>query len=401
MTIRELLRSSWPPSAKQADPKARPGRSRLSLLSLGLSVGLALSAATAPQALHADEALEVAKKRYEAGERDFIAGRYWQAAKSFEEAYGLSRRGDLLFNAARAYDRGEYGVRAIEAYQAYIDAVPDATDKVQIQKRIVELQGTLAKLMIVTNDQGFLFIDGHEYGRTPMQQPMDIDSGYHRVEVRKDNRSWSKESQFSAGQSYKFDAELSGSAPNGQGLSDVASGEERRPKQRVRKLALSAGLGGAFDVVGNSFAPHQAAINLGVDYRLVDHTFFGFDFVLRLPIEVAQGWRNAGFLIGGRGAWSPVPRLPLELTAEVDLGLGVLDYSSSAPFSARTACARPSGLSSCTLYGLRLHPKLGVAYRVVPAFEVRGELFGVEVDFTNPIADPRITVGVAAAYRFF
>jgi len=355
----------------------------------------------APQAVQADEALDAAKKRYEAGERDFIAGRYWQAAKAFEEAYALSRRGDLLFNAARAYDRGEYGVRAIEGYQAYLDAVPEAPDKVLIQKRVVELQGTLAKLMIVTNEQGFLFIDGHEYGRTPMQQPMDIDSGYHRVEVRKDNRSWAKESQFSAGQSYKFDAELGSAAPGGQGLADTTAGEERRPKQRVRRLAVSAGIGAAVDVAGNSFAPHQAAINLGVDYRVVDHTFFAFDFVLRLPIEVGQGWRNAGFLVGGRGAWSPVPRLPLELVAEVDLGLGVLDYSSSAPFSSRTACARPSGLSSCTLYGLRLHPKLGVAYRIVPAFEVRGELFGVEVDFTNPIADPRITLGVAAAYRFF
>ena len=189
--------------------------------------------------------MDLARKRYESGERDYVNGRFWQAAKAFEEAFDLSKRPDLLFNAARAYDRGEYGVRAIEGYQAYLDAVPEAPDKVLIQKRVVELQGTLAKLMIVTNEQGFLFIDGHEYGRTPMQQPMDIDSGYHRVEVRKDNRSWAKESQFSAGQSYKFDAELGSAAPGGQGLADTTAGEERRPKQRVRRLAVSAGIGAA------------------------------------------------------------------------------------------------------------------------------------------------------------
>ncbi len=376
----------------------RPSRLGLAAASLlGLFAEIILP--VWPSSLHADEALEAAKKRYEAGERDYVAGRYWQAAKSFEEAYSLSRRADLLFNAARAYDRGEYAVRAIEAYQGYIDAVPEAPDKAQIQKRITELRATLAKLLIATSDQGFLFIDGHEYGSTPMQQPIDIDSGYHRIEVRKDNRAWAKEQQFSAGQSYKFDAALS-TAPVGQGLADTTQ-EEHKPKQRTHRLAATLGLGGAFDVAGNNFPPHQAALYLGADYRSIERAFFAIDLALRVPVEFAQGWTNAGFLIGGRGIYSPLPRLPLELFFELDLGLSVLDYSSSAPLSPRSACQRPLALSSCTLYAFRLHPKFGVAYRITPAFEVRGEAFGVEADLGNPILDPRITVGAAAAYRFF
>lgn len=393
MTIRELLPL---PASRRPLCCRLLGRPALALrLGAGLAFLLALSAE-----LHADEALEAAKKRYEAGERDYLAGRYWQSAKAFEEAFAMSRRGDLLFNAGRAYERGEYTVRAIEAYQAYLDAVSEAPDKEQIRKRIAELRASLAKLHVVTSEQGFLFVDGHEYGRTPMQKPIDLDSGYHRVEVRSGSRLWAREQQFSSGQSYKFEAELA-AAPSGRGLADTTTGDEERPKQRTRRLAVSLGLGGAFDVAGHSFPPHQASLYAGVDYRVVERAYFAFDFGLRLPVEVAQGWRNAGFLLAGRGAWSPVPRRPLELVFELDLGLGVLDNTASAPFSAMGACDRPSQLASCTLYGLRLHPKLAAAYRVTPVLELRGELLGVEVNLTNPIVDPRITVDVAAAYRFF
>ena len=366
-----------------------------------MGAGLALLAAVAsPSSLHADEALEAAKKRYELGQRDYNAGRFWQSAKAFEEAYALSRRADLLFNAARAYDRGEYAVRAIEAYQSYLDAEPAAADKDQIQKRIAELRATLAKLLINTSDSGFLFIDGHEYGRTPMQQPIDMDSGYHRIEVRKDNRLWAKEQQFSSGQTYKFDAELS-TAPGGRGLADTTVGEESRPKQRTKRMAASLTVGGAVDVAGGNFPPSQLALGFGFDYRALERAFYAIDVALRLPFEVLGNWRNAGFLVGARAAISPLPRLPLELVFELDLGLGVLDYSTSL-HPAKSPC--PGGafaLTNCTLYGLRLHPRFAVAYRIVPAFEVRVEPIGVEVNFTNPIADPRLTFNASAVYRFF
>ena len=67
----------------------------------------------------AEDAMDQARKRYAAGEREYASGRYWQSAKAFEEAFDLSRKVDLLYNAARAYDRGEYYLRAIETYESY------------------------------------------------------------------------------------------------------------------------------------------------------------------------------------------------------------------------------------------------------------------------------------------
>ena len=136
-----------------------------------------------PGLASADEVMDLARKRYESGERDYVNGRFWQAAKAFEEAFDLSKRPDLLFNAARAYDRGEYAVRAIETYEAYLKSTA-ASDQAQIELRLGELRKSLATLKINTKDKAFVSVDGHEYGQTPMSQPIPMDSGYHRIEVR-------------------------------------------------------------------------------------------------------------------------------------------------------------------------------------------------------------------------
>ena len=139
------------------------------------------------------------------GEREYAAGRYWQSAKAFEEAYDLSRKGDLLYNAARAYDRGEYYVRAIEAYEGYIKAgmPPDVE---QIQKRVAELRKLLCQVSIITTEKAYVYIDGKEYYKTPMSGSVSIDSGYRRIEVRAGNRFFAKEQQFVPGEKYEFEA---------------------------------------------------------------------------------------------------------------------------------------------------------------------------------------------------
>ena len=90
---------------------------RHTLPAWAVAAALLLGAASPSRA---EDAMDQARKRYADGEREYASGRYWQSAKAFEEAFDLSRKGDLLFNAARAYDRGEYYVRAIETYEAYL-----------------------------------------------------------------------------------------------------------------------------------------------------------------------------------------------------------------------------------------------------------------------------------------
>ncbi len=380
-----------------SSPPTRANSSKLRLLlsALGLVTWL-----QSPAPAQADEALDAARKRYEVGERHYVEGRYWQAGKAFEEAYSLSKRGDLLFNAGRAYDRGEYAVRAIEAYRGYLSAVGDAPDRGQIEKRLQELQASLAKLLIVTDEKAYVLVDGHEIGRTPMQVAIDMDSGYHRLTVRKDNLSWSKEQQFNSGDTYRFEVTLTDRRNEPGGLESGTEDEMARLRTPPRRWAAVLGAGGAIDVAGGGFPPHQAAMTLGIDYRARLRSNYAVDVMMRVPFELAGGWRNAGFLLGIRGALMPAARLPLEIFFELGAGLGVLESTVKKLPDGKGACSTAGSLNPCSLYGVRLQPVLGLAYRIVPAFELRAEILGLDVNLTSPVVDPRLRFMAVAAYRF-
>jgi hypothetical protein len=233
-----------------------------------------------------------------------------------------------------------------------------------------------------------------------MGQPIPMDSGYHRIEVRDGNKSWATEQAFTAGQLYTFEVTLSEDKYGpGRGLIAVP-GEDQRPKQKTRRAALVASVGGSIDITGSNFPPHQASINLGGEYRVLEGTYGGLDVAVRIPIEAGNSWTNAGFVLGIRGALTPLPRLPLELVGSLDAGFSVLDLRSSAPLSTTQVCASPSALPSCTLYGARIMPALSLAYRIVPAAELRLQLIGVETNITSPLTSPRLNFALGFAYRF-
>lgn len=368
-----------------------------SLLGMGLGLGDA-------RVCRADDVVNAAKERFLAGQRDFSSGRYWQAARAFQEAYDLSKRADLLFNAAQAYERGEYWVRAVETYQTYIKAANNPPDTPDVELKIKLLQAKFTRVKLITDESAFVFVDGHEYGKTPLPDGLDVDSGYHRIEVRKGKRAWVTESQLSAGQTVSFPVQLveSDDAPS-RGLTTAEDlGEGGRPKLKTKRVAIGLGIGGAVDVLSNSFPPHQAQITIAAEYRVIEGTLGAFDIGVKLPIDAGQSWVNAGFLLTARGAYTPKPKLPLELYLALDAGFIVMDYRSSAAAATRPLCEPSPGskLPSCTVYAARLNPHLGVAYRVIPALELRAQVFGVDVNVSSPVFDPRLNFGLFAAYRF-
>ncbi len=81
---------------------------------------------------------ERARELYLEGDAHYAAGRYEEAARSFTEAYELSKRSQLLFNLGNTYERmGDYE-QAAAYLQEYIDQ-PRARDVVSIRQRIRRL----------------------------------------------------------------------------------------------------------------------------------------------------------------------------------------------------------------------------------------------------------------------
>ena len=105
----------------------------------------------------ADDDREEAEQRYDANmdqaarrvfvsaSQAFAAGDYEVALARFRQAYELSPRPTLLYNIAATLDRLRRDEEAVEALKAYLEAVPDAPDRTEIEARIRVLEQAIAR----------------------------------------------------------------------------------------------------------------------------------------------------------------------------------------------------------------------------------------------------------------
>lgn len=91
----------------------------------------------APAMAQSDD--EKAREAYYTGDNHYAAGRYEEALKYFEKAYKLSKRPQLLYNIANAYERmGEY--EAAAGYLRRYLKSPEAEDVSSVRERIKRLE---------------------------------------------------------------------------------------------------------------------------------------------------------------------------------------------------------------------------------------------------------------------
>jgi tetratricopeptide (TPR) repeat protein len=89
--------------------------------------------------------LETARHHYESGRSYYEQLRYEEAAREFEEAYRLSNRPHLLKNVAVSHQHAQAWQDAIEAFELYLEEVPDAEDRAEIETRIARLRELAAE----------------------------------------------------------------------------------------------------------------------------------------------------------------------------------------------------------------------------------------------------------------
>jgi len=122
-------------------------RSLRSLLLVGvmlLSASLVQAQAAAPPTGDADRT-EEAKALFAAGRASFDAGRFADALDYFERSYAISKRPGLLYNIGIVRDRLRDDKRALEAYDAYLAAVPDASNRAEVETRASAIRSALAR----------------------------------------------------------------------------------------------------------------------------------------------------------------------------------------------------------------------------------------------------------------
>src|SRR5262249_6001882 len=125
-----------------------PMRRSLSLVLAALAVS-----ANAFAAEPSPEETERARTFFNAGAQAYGAAKYADAVRSFEQAYAIAPRPQVLFSLAQAerkefLDRGDAGVlrHAIAHYKEYLEKVPSGGRRSEAIEAKSELEGKLARL---------------------------------------------------------------------------------------------------------------------------------------------------------------------------------------------------------------------------------------------------------------
>lgn len=86
-----------------------------------------------------------ARQLFEAGRAAYDEGRYKEALVHFQAAHALSGRPALLYNVGQAADRLRKDALALDAFEGYLEALPEAVNRVAVEERIQVLRAVLAE----------------------------------------------------------------------------------------------------------------------------------------------------------------------------------------------------------------------------------------------------------------
>jgi tetratricopeptide (TPR) repeat protein len=115
-------------------------RTLIAWLFLGSMLAMGLASSASADA----ETDEEARALYQAGRIAFDQGRFDSALDYFQRSYELSGRPALLFNIGSAADRLRRDEIALEAFERYLEEVPDSPDLASVQARIRVLRAAVA-----------------------------------------------------------------------------------------------------------------------------------------------------------------------------------------------------------------------------------------------------------------
>lgn len=105
-----------------------------------LALALLLLSVTRPLLAQDEDATQRAVILFEESETAYNAGQFEQAAALLRRAYALHPDPTLLFNLARALEGDGDLDGAIEGYEDYLEAAPEATDRGAVEARVRTLR---------------------------------------------------------------------------------------------------------------------------------------------------------------------------------------------------------------------------------------------------------------------
>lgn len=94
---------------------------------------------------HADVTERAAQRYFEQGEQLFKLGRFSAALREYQKAFDAEPLPELLYNIAQCYrNLGDYE-HAVLNFRTYLNLLPNATDKAEVEALIENLEDKIAR----------------------------------------------------------------------------------------------------------------------------------------------------------------------------------------------------------------------------------------------------------------
>jgi hypothetical protein len=100
--------------------------------------------APGPQ-LSPEEADRKARALFQQGKQSFENGQYRDAWDYFRQAYLLSKRPELLYNVGQSADRMRMDREALDAFRLYLERLPNAANRREVENRVRALEERLGE----------------------------------------------------------------------------------------------------------------------------------------------------------------------------------------------------------------------------------------------------------------
>ncbi len=195
-------------------------RSRLPLVAIALTLGLANLATAQDEATRAE-----ARQQFSLGVSRYEGGDYQGALAAFQEAYRLAPHPMVRVNMANCYEHLDRPLEALHHFERFLaeadSASPEQRHEVEVAVRRLRQRVGEARIA-VTPDGATVTIDSAETRRTPILEPVRLTAGTHQIDVRLEGyRSEHREVHVAGGETATVAIRLE----RGQDTAPVATAE--------------------------------------------------------------------------------------------------------------------------------------------------------------------------------
>lgn len=145
-----------------------------------------------PSSIHAqtssDDVRSQAREHFDRGIELFNEGRYDAALAELQRAYDTAPAFPVLYNLGRVHATLGHPVEAALAFERYLaeggEAIPSSR-RDEVETELARQRSRIGHLLVETNITGSIInIDGIDVARTPLEAPIPLGAGAHRIAIR-------------------------------------------------------------------------------------------------------------------------------------------------------------------------------------------------------------------------